>query len=101
MNELILLGVIIALLGLIIWKEIQYNKHVRFLEEKIIKTNPELYWTERNEGKRVVPNSISQENQDEVPLTEIPMMEFGDRDFKIEMEGDSETPAEAVARKER
>jgi hypothetical protein len=99
MSEILLFGVIIALLALIIFKEIQYNRHVRILEEKITKTNPQLYWAEKNEGKRAVPNSISEENRDEVPLTEIPMMEFTDRDFNIQMEGDAETPEEAIARK--
>jgi hypothetical protein len=98
MGELIIIGVLIFLLG---FQEWTWRKHVKDLEDKVFKSNPQLYWTLRNEEKRPQANEIMKENTDEQLLTDIPMMEFKDRNFNIQLEGDSETPMEARARNER
>lgn len=95
--------VIIALLGFIAYQEWGWRNHVKELEEKIIKTNPQLYWLDKREGKKVEKNQITTEDENEVLLSDLPMpeMDMSARDFKIQLEGDSETPAEARARGER
>jgi len=97
-TEIILGITTLSLIVLVAYREKQHDEHIKNLEDKIVKTNPEVYWKEKNEGKRPVPNEMASEDREEVPIADIPMMEFTDRDFKIEMEGDPETPAEAVAR---
>lgn len=100
MTEIILLIVIVVLVFVSTYKEVLLYEQIKSLEEKITKTNPQLYWTEKNEGKRPISNEMANKISEEVPLAEIPMMEFPSRDFNIQMEGDSETPAEARAKKE-
>ena len=100
MIELIFFTIIISLIGYIVYKEKRHENHIKFLEEKITKTIPQIYWAEKNEGKKPLSNEMAKQSREEVPIADIPMLEFTDRDFKIELEGDSETPAEARARKE-
>lgn len=101
MLEIIFIITIIGLLITSTYREVLLYEHIKYLEEKITKTNPQLYWTEKNEGKRPEVNKIANGTADEIPLSEIPMMDLsGSRDFNIKMEGDSETPAEARAMKE-
>lgn len=101
MIELVLFFIIVTLIGVSAYKEKLLYEHIKELEGKLAKTNPQVYWAEKNEGKKPVPNQMAEESNGEVPLSEIPMMEFTDRDFKIQLEGDSETPAEARAMKEK
>ena len=95
--------IIIALLGFIAYQEWGWRKHVKELEEKIIKANPQLYWLDKNENKRQEVNQIMRNDENEILLGDMPMPEqdMSARDFKIQQEGDSETPMEARARGER
>jgi len=93
----------LSLVALIAFREIQHEKHIKRLEDKIIKTDSKAGWagTEESYKKIKSPNEMAREDGEETPIADIPMMEFTDRDFNIQMEGDSETPQEAVARKQR
>jgi len=101
MIDYALLAIIFVQFGVSLYREKKHNEHIKDLEGKIIKTNPQIYWKEQNEGKRAVPNEMARESGEETPIADIPMMEFTDRDFNIQLEGDPETPHEARARKQR
>jgi hypothetical protein len=100
MIDILFTIIIVSLIIVIVLKDRRYDEHIKTLEGKITRANPEVYWAEKNEGKRPVPNQMGKEDDTEVSLGDIPMMEFTDRNFNIQMEGDSETPAEARAKKE-
>ena len=102
MLELIFATIILSLIALIVFKEIQHGKHIERLENKALKIDTVAYPQGANGKKRVTtPNEMAREEGTETPIADIPMMEFTNRDFNIQMEGDSETPSEAVARKQR
>lgn len=98
MIEIVFTAIILALVLLIGYMQYLSYKHIGSLEDKLVKTNPQVYWRERNETATPVPNEMSEGDEDEIPLSQIPMMEFEDRNFNIQMEGDPETPQEARAR---
>lgn len=98
MIEVVLTGIIIALLTFMGYREKKYYEHIKSLEDKIIKANPQVYWASKNENKKRESNAMAQQNGEEVPIAEIPFMDFTDRDFNIQVEGDPETPEEARAR---
>lgn len=100
MTEILLFAVIVLLVGVLVYRERGHEKHVMSLEEKITQVVPQVSNVKEKVVKRPTPNEMVREDSEEVPIAEIPMMDFTDRDFKIQMEGDSETPAEARARKE-
>jgi hypothetical protein len=105
MTEIIFLFIILIQFALSVWKEIKYDKQIAELKKEIKKNVfnfPEVSDQTSVGIKRKKldssPNSILRETDKEIQLNEIPFMEIP-KDFKIEHEGSSETPAEAVARK--
>ena len=101
MIELIFAAIILSLIALIVFRERQHAKHIERLESKVFKTDTAVQ-PEAWNGKRITtPNEMVKEDGEETPIADIPMMEFTDRNFNIQMEGDSETPAEAIARGEK
>ena len=99
MIEIIFLIIILTLLGIGVYREKKYNEHIQRLENKITGVSPLAPEVTPTGKRKEVPNEMASESREETPIADIPMMEFEDREFNIELEGDPETPAEAVARK--
>jgi len=100
MIEYIFTAIILSLIALIVYRERQHEEHIKRLEDKIIPPDSTVRWQGKNIKRNPSPNEMAREGGEETPIADIPMMEFTDRDFNIQVEGDSETPAEAVARKQ-
>jgi len=94
--------IIIALIALLAWREWRHELHVRELEGRLIDTgNPGVSIPVSGiKSVRPTPNVIMKEDENEVFLTDMAHMDIP-KEYKIQMEGDSETPAEARARGEK
>ena len=71
----------------------RHQKHIETLEEKIVKTNPNIYWTEKHEGKRPAVNEMMTSTDNEVMLGDMPFMDLS-KGYKIQTEEGSSTPLE-------
>lgn len=101
MIELIFATIILSLIALIAFREVQHARHIERLENKTLSTDTAVHPQGANGKRATTPNEMAREEGEETPIADIPMMEFTDREFKIQVDGDSETPSEAVARGQR
>ena len=99
MMEYFLFAIIIILLGYILYKDKRYEEHIKDLENKMVGSNQVVIGQAREKKAPPASNDMAKQDREEIPLTEIPMMEFDNRDFNIQMEGDATTPEEARAMK--
>lgn len=93
MTELITL----ALIALIIFREYRHEQHVRELEERLMAGNLTEFHQAQGKKTGEKTNPVMKTEENEVMLLDQSFMEIP-KEYKIEVEGDSETPAEAVAR---
>ena len=94
------LGVIIALLIFIVFREWRHEVHLRDLEDKVMASNlTEYYQTKKTKNKpRPESNSIVKPDENDIMLGDMAFMDLPKK-YNIEVEGSPETPVEQRARK--